>query len=133
MSTRKNIRDQIKARLVPVLQAGAYDLDVFTFQKGKASGRDGFVCLFFERGNTEPSMGDRTDNADLVIQIMMADSDHVDDSLDEVGELIESAVDTDPFFGGALGACSLNGWAYQRETIPGWTGLRLTYTTQFDA
>lgn len=133
MSNRKSIRDQIKARLEPVLQTADPDMAVYPFKKGKADGRDSFVCLFFERGNTEHSIGDRTDDAELVIQIMMVDRDSVDDQLDAVGDLIENTIATDPLFGGVLGACSLNGWAYQRETIPGWTGLRLTYTTQFDA
>ncbi len=133
MSTRKAIRDQIKARLEPMLQGIDPDIGVYSFKKGKADGRASFVCLFFERGNAEHSTGERTDNAQLAIQIMMVDSTGVDDQLDTIGDAIENTIANDPFFDGVLGACSLEDWAYQRDTIPGWTGLRLIFATQYDA
>ncbi|WP_417534204.1 hypothetical protein [Marinobacterium stanieri] len=133
MTTRKQIRDAVQARVGPAVSAHNPDLEVFTFQKAMVQGYAGLVCVYYEEGESEHSMSDRDDQAALTISIMLTDQDGVDDALDAIGAVIESAIELDPFFGGLLAKCLITGWAYERDISKGWTGLRLTYTTQFDA
>lgn len=133
MTPRKQIRAAIKARVEPLLSAHDPNLEVFTFQKAMVQTYSGLVCIFHDEGTPDLSMGGRDDLADLTIRILLTDRHEVDDALDEIGGIIETAIESDPFFGGQLSSCYLTGWAYERDISQGWTGLRLTYSTQFDA
>jgi len=133
MPTRKDIRDAVADRLRPAIAALNPELEVFTWQKAMVQTYAGLVSIYFDDGRAEHSLTDRDDLAELTIRIMLTDQPAVDDALDEIGNAIETAIESDPLFGGMLSVCTFAAWAYDRDISQGWTGLRLTYNTQYAA
>jgi len=117
MPTRKDIRDAVADRLRPAIAALNPELEVFTWQKAMVQTYAGLVSIYFDDGRAEHSLTDRDDLAELTIRIMLTDQPAVDDALDEIGNAIETAIESDPLFGGMLSVCTFAAWAYDRRSI----------------
>lgn len=127
MTTRKQIRDTAAQLLEAALQAFDPSLQVYPFKKSKPDRADPIVCAYLEEADIENGVGYSEDDAQLSIHILAPDRDNVDDQLDTIGDQCQTVLAENFLLNGLLTNQLHTGWKYERELLPGWTGLTLTY------
>jgi len=127
MTTRTEIRQAVAQNLEPDLLAFNPTIQVYPFKKSSPDRSDPIVCVYLEEADIENGVGYREDDAQLSIHILMPDQDNVDDQLDAIGDVCTSSMDGNFLLGGLLTNQLHTGWKYERNLLPGWTGLTLTY------
>lgn len=128
---RKQIRDQLKSLLEPVIKSDTPKAQVFTFEKGIIERGEPAVSIYFTGGSIEAGTDVLESTAQLTISLLHPDVDQVDDQLDHLADLVFNTLDTNESLNGSVLVCLPTGWTYDRSTYPGWTGLNLNYLLSY--
>lgn len=127
MTTRTQIRTAVAQLLEPALLAHDPKLQVYPFKKSNPDRSDPIVCAYLEEASIENGIDYRENDAQLSIHVLSPDRDNVDDELDAIADVCTDTLDDNFLLGGLLTNQLDTGWKYERDLLPGWTGLTLTY------
>lgn len=127
MTTRKQIRDTVAQLLEPALLAFDPNLQVFTFKKTELKNADPIVCVYLEEADIENGIDYAENDAQLSIHVVIPNRNDIDDALDDIGAVCETVMQDNLWLDGLLTNQLHSGWKYERDLLPGMTGLTLTY------
>lgn len=125
-TSRKQIRDAVRSHIntaIPTIQA-------FTRRSVDASGLSDFVTVYLSSGDIQFEGMQSYTTATLGISIY-GNLHCEDDELDELGELIQSQLNTDFYLGGLIRGMQYTGFEYPMDDEPHFNQLVLNYSIQY--
>lgn len=135
MTTRKAIRKEVAALLKTLQKNGAALFDPDSVYSHRVTGLDDdhlpAAVVFIDAGEVEPEHDGDLHAVDLVIQLYDKDALNIDDKLDDLDELVNPLINSNPTLNGLVDSIQLAGYDFNQDEQQNLGMLELKYTVKF--
>lgn len=135
MTTRKAIRKEIAALLRTLQKNGAPLFDPDSVYSHRVTGLDDehlpAAVVFIDSGDVESEHDGDLHDADLIIQLYDKDALNIDDKLDDLDELVNPLINSNPTLNGLVDSIELASYDFNQDEQQNLGMLELKYTVKF--